>query len=121
MNIKNLTLDLKKEFEFLRYRYETNEKPKDKRNRDFFQYVKEETDPVYAKIEAWEEAANSFVKRREVKVHPQQVASTRENMELLLLNSYYLDAKRQRYMDLYQSVFYVFDSLLNDYENSKDA
>lgn len=118
MNVKELTIELKNDLKLLKERYEKGEKPEDKRSKVFFQFVKEETTPVYKKIEVWEEAASAFVKRREAKVHPQQVASTRENMELLLLNSYYMDAKRQRYMDLHQSVLYVFDALLNDYEQS---
>lgn len=114
MDVKQITLELKTDLARLKHRYETSEKPQNKRDRDFFQFVKQETTPLYEKIHLWEELASAFVKRREAKVHPQQVASTTENMELLLLNSYYIDAKRNRYMDLYQSVLYVFDALLDD-------
>lgn len=120
MDIKQLTIELKKDLKLLKERYETGEKPKDKRSWDFFQFVKEETTPIYDKIQLWEEKANSFVKQREVSVHPQQVASTRDNMEILLLNSYYLDVKRGRYMDLHQSVMYVFDALIEDIEKKQD-
>lgn len=118
MEAKRLTLELIDDLKKLKHRYETSEKPEDKRSREFFQLVKEETSSVYNRIQAWEETALSFVKQREAKVHPQQVISTKENMELLLLNSYYLDAKRKRYMDLYQSVMYVFDSLLSDIDKN---
>lgn len=121
MEVKQLTLELKKDFERLRDRYEISEKPEDKRSREFFLLVKEETTPVYNKIQAWEESASLFVKQRKVKVHPQQIASTKDNMELLLLNSYYLDAKRKRYMDLYQSIMYVFDGLLSDIEENQKS
>ncbi|QDP40423.1 DUF1798 family protein [Radiobacillus deserti] len=105
---------LKKDLQHLHTYYETHEKPENKRDPAFFEYVKEETTPIYKKIKAWEQEALAFVKDREVRVHPQQVASTAENLELLLMHSYYIDVRKKRYMELYKSVEYVFDLLLKD-------
>ncbi|WP_077621771.1 DUF1798 family protein [Sediminibacillus massiliensis] len=114
MEIQHITLQLKDIFQNLRNRYETNDKPEDRRDREFFSFVKKETTPVHDLIVKWEEHASAFVQNKQVSVHPQQVASTSENLQLLLLHSYYIDVKRKRYMELYQSVQYVFDLLLKD-------
>ncbi|MBM7569866.1 DUF1798 family protein [Aquibacillus albus] len=117
MNLTKTTRDLKRILEELKAHYLENEKPEDKRDKAFFEFVKHKTTPVYERLKKWEDEALEFVKNREVHVHPQQIASTKENMELLLLHSYYIDVKRKRYMELNQSVHYVLDILLNDLSN----
>ena len=115
MDFYSLTREMKNDIETWKDRYENAERPEDKRDRAFFSYVKAETAPFFRKIEKWNEQATVFVKNKEVKVHPQQVASTAENLELLLMHSFYLDVKRKRYMELHQSVHYVFDLLLIEF------
>ncbi|MDX8046157.1 DUF1798 family protein [Gracilibacillus sp. S3-1-1] len=111
--------DLEKELAHLKQYYLTHERPENKRDPEFFSFVKEHTEPVFKKIEIWLEEALQFVKSRSVKVHPQQIQSTEENFKLLLLHSYYVDVKRKRYMELHQSINYVFDLLKNDIANQK--
>ncbi|WP_277677955.1 DUF1798 family protein [Gracilibacillus dipsosauri] len=98
----------------LKEHYLANEKPENKRDPEFFQYVKEQTNPVFKEIEQWYQKAKAFVQNRSVSVHPQQIESTAENLRLLLLHSYYMDARKKRYMELFQSVTYVFDMLKRD-------
>ena len=114
MDLKQLTIQLRSEIEGLKTNYLQQEKPENKRDKTFFLYVKEKTTPVFQLIEEWEKLAASHVKNRAVNVHPQQVVSTKENLDLILMHSYYIDVKRKRYMELYQSVNYVFDLLLED-------
>ncbi|SFL85712.1 protein of unknown function [Gracilibacillus orientalis] len=109
--------ELEKELLRLKEYYLAHERPENKRDPEFFAFVKENTEPIFEKVDHWNEEALNFVKNRNVKVHPQQVESTEENIKLLLLHSYYVDVKRKRYMELYQSVLYVFDSLKNDFHN----
>lgn len=111
--LKKQTLDLKRLIKELKEKYETNEPPKTN-DKVFFLKMKEETESIYSKIEEWEESSLAFVKRREVNVHPHQVVSTRENFELLLLHSFYIDARRKRYMELNHSCDYIFDRLLDE-------
>ncbi|QKY69178.1 DUF1798 family protein [Lentibacillus sp. CBA3610] len=118
MNLEQQTKKLKKELERLKDIYEENNPPESKKDKQFFQMVKEQTAPVYELLEKWEEKALQVVKERKVNLHPQQVASTRENMELLLLNSYYVDVKRRRYMELNHSILYIFDQLLSELQNN---
>ncbi|MFC4404388.1 DUF1798 family protein [Gracilibacillus xinjiangensis] len=98
----------------LKDRYLTNERPENKRDPQFFQVVKERTNPIFEQIDEWYSSALLFIKKREVQVHPQQLQSTEENLKLLLLHSYYIDVRKKRYMELYQSVKYVFDLLKKD-------
>ncbi|WP_066193268.1 DUF1798 family protein [Gracilibacillus timonensis] len=98
----------------LQQRYLTHERPDNRRDPDFFSLVKEETDPIFTLIDQWYQEAVPFVQDREVRVHPQQVDSTEENMKLLLLHSYYIDTPKSRYMELHQSVLYVMELLKQD-------
>ena len=112
MNIEKQTAQLRKYLIDLKDRYENSAPPENRRDPDFFQMVKTETTPIYDLLESWEDDTLEQVKLRQVKVHPHQVTSTRENMELLLMHSYFFDARKKRYMDLYQSVLYIFDQIL---------
>ncbi|MCZ0701892.1 hypothetical protein J2T56_000333 [Natronobacillus azotifigens] len=106
----DITSQLKSELEKLKQRYLTEEKPENKRDPDFFAMAKAETSHLFQLIDTWEEEANDLIQKRVItSVHPQQVISTKENMELLLMHSYYIDVNKKRYMELFQSVFYVFD------------
>ncbi|TFJ93843.1 DUF1798 family protein [Lentibacillus salicampi] len=114
MNLMQQTEQLKEHLEHLKDTYEANNPPESKKDKQFFQMVKERTKPVYELLAEWEENALQTVKERKVNLHPQQVTSTRENMELLLLNSYYVDVKRKRYMELNHSIHFIFNQLLSD-------
>lgn len=118
LTVKEQTAKLRAHLNRLKERFENTAPPKNRRDRDFFNMVKEETDPVYELLEQWEEATLGIVKQRKVNVHPQQVASTRENMELLLMHSYFIDARPKRYMELYKSITYIFDQLLEELEDT---
>lgn len=112
MELKNQTEKLKQHLNYLKEIYERNEPPKDRKDKQFFQMVKDETLPVYELLEQWENNTLKVVKERKVNVHPHQVTSTRENMELLLMHSYYIDVRRKRYMELNNSIHYILDQLI---------
>ncbi|MFC2948340.1 DUF1798 family protein [Virgibacillus sediminis] len=114
MELETQTRQLKQHLDRLKARFETEQPPDNKKDKDFFFKVKEETTPIYSILEEWEEKSLDLVKNRKADVHPHQVTSTRENMELLLLHSYYIDVRRKRYMELYKSIHYVFDQLLRE-------
>jgi len=114
MELKFQTELLKHHLEQLKEMFEANEPPENVSDKHFFLKMKESTSPIYDLLEEWEEQALEFVKTRNVNVHPHQVTSTRENVELLILHSYYVDARRKRYMELNHSSNYIFDLLLQD-------
>nr|WP_302328495.1 DUF1798 family protein [Salirhabdus salicampi] len=92
-------------------RYERNE-PVDKKDMDVFKKIKEETSPNFSLIEEWEKETNAHVHK--LSVFPNQIQNTRDNMELLLLHSYYIDVKRKRFMELYHSVDFVLKQIRQD-------
>lgn len=121
MDIKGQTMGLKRHLQVLKDSYEKNDPPENKKDIAFFNSVKSKTEPIYALLSTWETDALEIVKQRKVNVHPHQVTSTRENMELLLMHSYYIDVKRKRYMELNHSVLYIFDLLLRDLNEGEKA
>ncbi|HLR01472.1 MAG TPA: DUF1798 family protein [Virgibacillus sp.] len=108
------TYKLKDELDRLKDYYLTHEPPESKNDKPFFMMVKETLEPIYQALEKWEEDALHSAKQRQTNVHPQQITSTKENMDMLLLHSYYIDVKRKRYMEMNHSIHYVFDQLLRD-------
>ncbi|WP_028782997.1 DUF1798 family protein [Thalassobacillus devorans] len=118
-DLNELTIQIKDMVEKLRTRYEAQEGPADRNDHEFFQKVKTETAPMFQLNDKWLETAEEFVKDKQVNVHPNQVKSTHENVELLILHSYYIDVKKKRYQELNHSVHYVMDMLMNDWRNIK--
>ncbi|MFZ3578133.1 DUF1798 family protein [Virgibacillus sp. DJP39] len=114
MNIKELTIELKEQLQLLKDNYEANNPPENKKDMAFFTEVKNKTEPVYTMLDKWETEVLEIIKESKVNVHPHQITSTRENMELLLMHSYYIDVKRKRYMELNHSVIFIFDQLLRN-------
>ncbi|RYG73579.1 DUF1798 family protein [Lentibacillus lipolyticus] len=94
--------------------YNANNPPESKKDKEFFQMVKTYTEPIYNLLTDWEDNALYAVKQRQVNLHPQQVTSTKENMELLMMHSFYVDVKRKRYMELNHSIHFILDKLLAD-------
>src|SRR5690625_3488570 len=89
--------------------YKQNDSTEDKQV--YFQYVKEETTPIFDLLAEWEEEALSFIKERKGYVHFKQIIATKENMELIILHSYYKDIRKRRYMEYHSSCLYVFNQL----------
>lgn len=110
--LKTITIKLDEYIKDLKIRYEQNEAPVDKKDKPFFLMMKEETAPIYQLLEEWEKLALQVIKHKKINIHPQQIISTKENIELIILHSYYIDVKRKRYMNLYKSCQYVMNQLL---------
>lgn len=117
MALIDQTKQLKKYTDSLKSKFDQGNPPEDLNDRSFFNQMKKETNPIYVLLSKWEENTLSLIKKRKLNLHPQQIFSTRENMELLLLHSYYIDARRKRYMELYNSIQYVFGQIINELSN----
>ncbi|MFC7320659.1 YppE family protein [Halobacillus campisalis] len=114
MSIKSLTMNLKELIDERLEKYLITEGPIDKKDHNFFEKVKTETAPMFSLANEWLGEAEQFVKNRGVSVHPNQVKSTHENIEMLVLHSYYLDVEKKRFKELHQSSHYVLDMILDD-------
>lgn len=114
MSLKKNTEEMKRLIDRQHLRFLNTEGPIDKKSYEFFNQVKKETKPMFQLNHSWMEDAEAFVKNRKANVHPNQVKSTHENMEMIILHSYYLDVQLKRFKELYQSSHYVLDMILSD-------
>lgn len=106
-NMMMYTTLLLEEIEQCHDRFLTGERPE--RERDFFLFVKEETNPVFDTLDNWINESSKLVEQRKIKVlHQQQIDATKENMESLILHSYYKDTRKRRFMEIYKSCYYIF-------------
>ncbi|ARI77287.1 YppE family protein [Halobacillus mangrovi] len=114
MSLKQHTEELKQLIDQRHIQFVETEGPIDKKDHSFFDKVKKETKPMFNLNNTWRDEAETFVKNRKAKVHPNQVKSTHENIEMIILHSYYLDIHRKRFKELFQSAHYVLDMILDD-------
>lgn len=77
-----------------------------------FETIQKEATPIFLLIEEWESTTADLVKQRKVNLHPAQVQSTTENLEMLLMHSYFRDVRIKKYMETYTSCLYIFKQLL---------
>lgn len=112
-DVFELTKQLKQTIDSLHDLFFREGEPPSINDKAFFLQMKEETSPMYQLLATWEEVALAEVKARNIQVHPHQVNSTVENIELLILHSYYKDIRKRKYMEYYVSSHYVCNQLLD--------
>lgn len=100
--------------------FETNKKPENINDQHFFKTVKDETQEIFKLLVSWEVAAKDFVERKSTKVFSPQITATKENIEVLILHSYYKDLRKRLYMERYHSVLYVLENLLEELVSTKE-
>lgn len=114
--------EAKKSLDQLKDLYLQSDKPPDRKDRELFQKVKTESKPLFELNEKWAELAEQYTHEVENSiVYPIQINNTKENFELVVLHSYYIDVPKKRYMELYNSIHYVLDQLLDAIEMNKEA
>lgn len=112
--LKTTTTELKNHLLILLEQFKKQEPPASMDDRQFFSKMKRETAPIYNILEEWETLALKEVQERTITIHPHQVISTKENIELIILHSYYIDARERQYMELNQSSLYILDQIINE-------
>ncbi|MEI3604765.1 DUF1798 family protein [Pseudogracilibacillus sp. SE30717A] len=116
-HLQILTKQLNNYLDKLLTEFEQGKKPSD--DKTFFTFVKQETEPYFLALEEWEKIALIFIKNKSNLLHPQQINSTKENMEALMLHSYYKDVRKRRYMEMNKSCRYIFHQLIKEFEHEK--
>jgi|SRR5690625_6669981 len=109
-----MTKQLKQHLDRLLNRFETEKAPTSFSDKPFFINMKKETASLHDLLENWESRALKLIKDRTINVHPHQIVSTKENIEMIILHSYYFDVRRRRYMELQQSSHYICDLILKE-------
>ncbi len=104
-----LTAYLMDELHHLKDIFYSEEKSLDKNA--YFQHVKNKTTPIFDALNEWETLALDYVKSSKGMVTFQQIVATKENLEMIILHSYYKDIRKRRYMEYYSSCLYVLKQL----------
>lgn len=84
------------------------------RSRDYFTYVKSETEELFNLIDLWEEQATTLVNKHELSIFTEQITATKENMQALIMHSYYKDVRKRQYMEIIQACEYIFSQCLEE-------
>ena len=109
-----VTKDLKENLlEDLFYKY-TEGRKFNRKDYDDFAIVKKESYPLFDQIEKWETEAQAIVHK--LPIFPNQITNTKDNLEIMILHSYFHDVRRKRFMELYHSVLYNFDLVLDQFD-----
>ncbi len=117
-NVFQLTKKMKQTIDELHDIFFRDEEAPSLNDKTFFLNMKEETSPMYELLKTWEDLTLKEVKSRTIKVHPHQVHATAENIELLILHSFYKDLRKRRYMEYYNSSHYVCNQILDSESTS---
>jgi len=116
-NLITITKALSNYLDTLKRMFEQSEKPK--ADKEFFQFVKKETVPYFDLLEKWEFQALQAIRERKSTLHSQQITSTKENMETLILHSYYIDVRKRNYMEINKSCHYIFNQVIKESQGEK--
>jgi hypothetical protein len=84
---------------------------------DFFAEVKPFADEVKASNDEWQNLAKAWIRENMPKhLHEKQIESTYEQIEMLSVQCFFPDTSRKRFIDYWQSVRFILNSLLTHLE-----
>ena len=84
---------------------------------DFFNYVKTETEPIFALVKKWEALLAEESTNRKMIIPENIILSTNDNMTALIMHSFYKDVRRRRYMEIKRSCLYTYQSVLKELDD----
>jgi len=88
------------------------------RTPDFYGEVKPHADEIHMLLTEWQQEANQWIYRHQPKyMHTQQIASVRESMEQFVVQSFYKETSKKRFLDAIHSTSYTlknFERLLKE-------
>lgn len=111
-----LTNNLKNELNSLQKMFKKTKEEEINRNRNYFEFVKRDSKPLFELIDMWYDKALHIVNNYDISVYDVQIKTTKENFEMIILHSYYGDVRRRRYVEMNRSCLYVFDQLMKELE-----
>lgn len=114
MKLVKITNKLIKDLHFLKDHFFKTIEMEDEQA--FFAYVKGETDSIFEHLHEWEAETLQYIKNNKSAVHLKQVIATKENIELLIIHSFYKDMRKRRFMEYYNSSLYVLNDLRSEIE-----
>ncbi|MFJ7979650.1 YppE family protein [Lysinibacillus xylanilyticus] len=90
------------------------------RTPDFFVEVKPHADIIHQLLKEWQQEANKWIQKNKPKyMHTQQIASAVESMEQFVVQSFYKETSKKRFLDAIHSASYtlkIFERLVKEIE-----
>lgn len=75
---------------------------------DFFQEVKPHADHIHGLLKDWQQQADAWINEHRPKyMHTQQIASAVESMEQFVVQSFYKETSKKRFLDATHSTSYT--------------
>lgn len=89
---------------------------------DFFGEVKPYADKVHITLDTWRELTLEWIKEEKPKyLYQLQIDTAIENIELLVVQSFYKDTREKRAKEMYQSIVYTLTAILDKIEQKNGA
>lgn len=80
---------------------------------DFYKEVKPFVDSTMKIADSWRDLAINWINNEFPKnLHPNQIDATHENIQHISIQGFYQDTKVKRFKNMYESVQYVLDNIL---------
>ncbi|MFT9816254.1 YppE family protein [Lysinibacillus sp. RC46] len=90
------------------------------RTPDFFVEVKPHADVIHQLLKEWQQEANEWIQKNKPKyMHTQQIASAVESMEQFVVQSFFKETSKKRFLDAIHSTSYtlkIFERLVKEIE-----
>ncbi|QOR65227.1 YppE family protein [Cytobacillus suaedae] len=89
---------------------------------DFFGEVKPYADEVHVTLDQWRELTLTWIQKEKPKyLYKLQIDTAIENIELLIVQSFYKDTREKRAKEMYQSIVYTLKSILDQIHQKNGA
>lgn len=80
---------------------------------DFYKEVKPFVDSTMELADSWRDLAITWINKEYPKnLHPNQIDATHENIQHISIQSFYQDTKVKRFKNMYESIQFVLDNIL---------
>lgn len=118
MNLISTSKDLLQQINESKDRFEKIIQKPEKTEALFYNEVRPAFELVMNQANKWKPLAEAWVKNRKPKyIHLSQIESTIENIEQIVLQSFYKDINKQRFHNLHHSVEYIIKSILAEIDD----
>ncbi|WP_307335463.1 DUF1798 family protein [Metabacillus malikii] len=120
MTIEVTSRKLLQELMKCKQRFEQLETKPEKSETYFYHNVKPAFEHIMEIVSLWEPMARKWVLVNKPKnIHTSQIDSTVENIEHIVLQSFYKDTNKQRFQNMYHSVEFVITAIFTGVELKK--
>ena len=87
---------------------------------DFFQDVKPHADRLHVFLHHWQQHAYTWIQQYKPKyIHPRQIDAATEAMNQFIVQSYYKETSKKRFLQSIHAVLYTLQTLLRAIEEAK--